>query len=726
MYGEVQKSPAFNKIVRDLEVVGADVAGDLNKKWGRYNDDFLRSIDESSFWSPGGVKEMAYKGIKSFGSAVDKTMLSGEQLAFQKSDEELKDLEAKIKDKYIGLDDEISVRKQEVGMSGRPTFTVEKVKVKDRLEELKSKKENLTENIVEGLDKIKATDDYLALFTESPDIEGFGFEYALNAAKAAPSIIAEQAPQLIVGGLSVFGGPITAGIATAAMFTPMYAENYWGALTDGLKDELGREPEQEDYIKALEEGKYASQANSAAFAAVQSAAERFGAKKVLSSTFGKIGKNTINGVGSLYKGEIKKFAKNALSKGLDMTESAFTERLTESAQSFLNQVSVGTQTGGATDMFKYIDLDQINKEGEMGMIAGFFMPFGTNVARQSFVELRNSARDVATKFDLNSNIERAQADRFFTAAQENIDNKFKNGEITAEEKQVEVESLANTRNAGLKIPKKFGTQAKQKSFDLILERQKLQDEVNKEDEAFTVPAKERIKEINTELGNIQSVETATRAAVKAVEKADIDLNVIELDTEADVESYLKENTNMAASKAKEAGKQRGFILEDGKTIIINKDVASKEGAVTTAAHEILHGVLFNTLNKGDESAFALANAIKMQLSNISTEDFENSDLAARIEQYKADPDINEATKAEEVLTLFSEAIATGDIKFEEGVFTKLKDFVRRILQNAGFSNIDFNDSKDVYNFIKDYNKSVSKGKFTKAQVKAAKEGVVVS
>ena len=212
VYGEVQRSPAFNKIVKDLEVVGADVAGDLNKAWGRYNDDFLRGIDESSFWSPGGVKEMAYKGIKSFKSAIDKTMLSGEQLAFQKSDEELKDLESKIENKSIKLDDEISIRKQEIGVSGKPTFTVENVKVKDRLEELRSKKENLTENIVEGLDKIKATDDYLALFTESPDIEGFGFEYALNAAKAAPSIIAEQAPQLIVGGLSVFGGPITAGM----------------------------------------------------------------------------------------------------------------------------------------------------------------------------------------------------------------------------------------------------------------------------------------------------------------------------------------------------------------------------------------------------------------------------------------------------------------------------------------------------------------------------------
>ena len=92
VYGELEKSPAFNKIIKDLEVVGADVAGELNKEWGRYNDEFLRGIDESSFWSPGGVKERAYKGIKSFKSAIDKTMLSGEQLAFQKSDEELKDL----------------------------------------------------------------------------------------------------------------------------------------------------------------------------------------------------------------------------------------------------------------------------------------------------------------------------------------------------------------------------------------------------------------------------------------------------------------------------------------------------------------------------------------------------------------------------------------------------------------------------------------------------------
>jgi hypothetical protein len=721
---QVLKSPEFKKIIKDLQVVAADVTSDLNKEFGRYNDDFLRFIDESSVLSLGGFTEGVGKSIQQAKSSGLKTQLSLDQLGLQEMSESAANLQAKIDDGTLTLDDEVEVIEKEIGPGGKPIAKIKKFKVSERLEDLKNIKQKYASDINEGLSKIKKVDDYIALF-DSPEVEGFGFEYLLNAAKAAPATIGEQAVNIGIGAASVLGGPITAGLGTAAMFSQEYAGNYWDTLRTGLTEELGREPTNEEYYQALEEGKYASQANAVAFAGLQTAAERFGMKSVLGNTFKKLGINAQDGVGSLYKGEIKKFLKKVVAGGANMSEAGFKEFITETTQGTLGQLSTGTQLGGATDIFKYIKPEEAFEEGEAGFITGFFMPFGGNVARQTVTEIRNASRDVATKFDLTSNIGLAQADKFFKAAQQNIDNKFKEGEITAEEKQVEQEALANTRNAGLKIPKNFSTSAKQKSFDLILERQNLQDQVNREDEAFTVPAKERIKEINTELGNIQSVETATRAAVKAVEKADIDLNVIELDTEADVESYLKENTNMAASKAKEAGKQRGFIMPDGKTIIINKDVASKEGAVTTAAHEILHGVLFNTLNKGDESAFALANAIKMQLSNISTEDFKNSDLAARIEQYKADPDINEATKAEEVLTLFSEALAIGDIKFNENVFTKIKDFVRRILQNAGFSKIDFNDSKDVYNFIKDYNKSVAKGKFTKAQVKAAKEGVAV-
>ena len=39
----------------------------------------------------------------------------------------------------------------------------------------------------------------------------------------------------------------------------------------------------------------------------------------------------------------------------------------------------------------------------------------------------------------------------------------------------------------------------------------------------------------------------------------------------------------------------------------NKDVASKEGAVTTAGHEILHGILFNMWNKTAATIASLLN-----------------------------------------------------------------------------------------------------------------------
>ena len=99
------------------------------------------------------------------------------------------------------------------------------------------------------------------------------------------------------------------------------------------------------------------------------------------------------------------------------------------------------------------------------------------------------------------------------------------------------------------------------------------------------------------------------------------------------------------------------------------------------------------------------------INNIDAAQIKDSNFAKRLENYK---DMDEATQSEEVLTLFSDAIATGDIQFNESVFTKIGDVIRRTLQNLGVK-VKFNNGKDVYNFVKDYNKSIEKGKLTKAQ-----------
>jgi hypothetical protein len=77
---------------------------------------------------------------------------------------------------------------------------------------------------------------------------------------------------------------------------------------------------------------------------------------------------------------------------------------------------------------------------------------------------------------------------------------------------------------------------------------------------------------------------------------------------------------------------------------------------------------------------------------------------------------------EEVLTLFSDTVRNGTVEFNDSTFTKIGDFIRQFLSKLGVK-AKFNNGRDVYNFIKDYNKSIESGKLTRGQVRAAKEGV---
>jgi hypothetical protein len=76
---------------------------------------------------------------------------------------------------------------------------------------------------------------------------------------------------------------------------------------------------------------------------------------------------------------------------------------------------------------------------------------------------------------------------------------------------------------------------------------------------------------------------------------------------------------------------------------------------------------------------------------------------------------------EEALTLFSDALATGDIQLNEDISTMLGDRFRRVLGRVGVK-VKFNKGSDVVNFVKDFNKSLEKGVLTKAQQAVVEEG----
>ena len=69
---------------------------------------------------------------------------------------------------------------------------------------------------------------------------------------------------------------------------------------------------------------------------------------------------------------------------------------------------------------------------------------------------------------------------------------------------------------------------------------------------------------------------------------------------------------------------------------------------------------------------------------------------------------------DEYLAFFSDAIAKNEIKFDEGLGTMLMDFITPILRKVGFAKIKFNTGKDVYNFMREYDKSIKSGKLSKS------------
>ena len=306
-----------------------------------------------------------------------------------------------------------------------------------------------------------------------------------------------------------------------------------------------------------------------------------------------------------------------------------------------------------------------------------------------------------------------------------IDKKLKqeviDGVKTPEEADAVALNFRETQGAVNQIkPLKLSTEDQAIAVQLMKEKKQLSNEIKQVGEAnLTIEQSNRIKEIDNDLKGIGS-KAVTREVEKVKKAAESikDLDVQEFASTEETEAFLnKQNQDPKASG------QQGFIIQDPKTgkqtIVINREIADKEIAVAAPSHEFLHALLFQTVKDSPETQLALGNSLKEYINKIDVDKVvKDSNFAKRLEQYKSDP---EAVQAEEVLTLFSDAIRTEDIKFNETVFTKVGDVIRKALQALGIK-VKFNNGKDVYNFIKDYNKSLESTGLTKAQVKAA-EGV---
>ena len=258
---------------------------------------------------------------------------------------------------------------------------------------------------------------------------------------------------------------------------------------------------------------------------------------------------------------------------------------------------------------------------------------------------------------------------------------------------------------------------RKKMVELEKQRAQAETDANKKGISMVPGAKETLANINEQMetlankyANVDGRTKEVRANVKAAKET------IEIAADENFEASMAfakkhaglygltvndklSNQEIVEKYGKKFDGSNGFILND--EIVINKEVAKTTGieGANTANHELLHGII-------KASGTKIKKPLINDFLNLIGED-NKAVIQKRIDDnYTADY-MNK--NKDEYFTIFSDAIENGDIKFNETIFTQIKDVIRRIFQDVGLSKVDFESAQGVYDFIKDYNRSIHKG-----------------
>ena len=790
------KSPGFQSLNDQFTQIENGAKQDLTKAFGRSKDTFLSGIDITKNVAEATKKqgivgkalgtglelatdlaEGVGKGIENVSQSVKQSLVSANHNSIANLNNTYSTIKDKPNDAPIDKQFAYEWENKNFGTYNPKEQDVPKTygEAKERLQRYLDKTNSLINDRVKSIEKDKK---YIGLFNQADLKDGIQLKDIFE-------LVGEQAPNIALTTVgAATGNPLIMGLSAANMFTQTYGPEYYSAIETGLKEDLGREPNEKEIAKAIGEGKYADRGEAAAWSALSAATEYTGELNVIKNT-GKalgMGHDAKTVLGSLFRGEIKNFGKNAIENAKGITSSALGEYLTESTQQAIDQASMGMQLHN--DTTKYINLKEINEAGLQGGLVGAVFPFVGAVKTQSGIELREAATKVATSFDLSNknSANLIQVDNFFKAAVNNIDERFKVGDINAEQKQSELETLGTIRSAGAKIPSNFSESAKKQSLDLILEKANIEKEIDGKEKELVAPELSRLKDINAELAAISIGEKinlepeAISYINKDVEKTKVALEKLglqeevdlpELNTANDVINYLKDNTDLDENTIEDYADSYGLFvpLKNGKqALIINKEAADMDQVVTTGQHEFLHKLIYKAIANNEFLQKKIGTDLYNHIENyLGSDVLNNTEFKERYDGYKSDfeetksildnkvakakeyfskglidenrynqavQQADEATSKaeakylEETLPLLSEALTKGDIKYNETFFTKLGDIIRRMFQKFGLKKISFKTGKDVFDFVRDYNKSFETGKFNKAFKGLAQKGEI--
>mgnify|MGYP001055978687 CR=1 FL=1 len=168
----------------------------------------------------------------------------------------------------------------------------------------------------------------------------------------------------------------------------------------------------------------------------------------------------------------------------------------------------------------------------------------------------------------------------------------------------------------------------------------------------------------------------------------------------------------------------GFIEVDGK-IIINREQAANAQAISVASHELLHKVLKSEFKNNPEMK-RVVDEFKQILKNKGV--FQQIETRAEMYRQEGIGDVDGADM-DEYFTFFSDAISKNEIPFqalEESQWVKIGKAIANLFNTRfGTKNLKFNSGQQVFDFIKDYQAGIEKGKLTGQAKKKLKAGAQI-
>ena len=282
-----------------------------------------------------------------------------------------------------------------------------------------------------------------------------------------------------------------------------------------------------------------------------------------------------------------------------------------------------------------------------------------------------------------------------------VNEKIKEGEFTQEEGNEIKENFIKTQSAVNRIKSlNLNTVQETETTNKLIELDKLEQTVKEvKNSALTQTQQARIDEINLEFSNLFT-EKDIAFAEDAAQSLGIEVQVLDVEKRPEDQKIIDEV--FVDKEGKKVSGVEGSYSSKNNKIYIDKVEAAKKAKVTVGSHELLHGILANAAKidnkiledfKKQLSANQIGVVNKKLTDNYDTEYIENN------------PD--------EFITQFSDAIAAGEISYNENLFTKLGDLITPIFRAVGFSKIKFDTGRNVYNFMREYSKSMDQGQISR-------------